>query len=129
MKTIRTSILLTMVTFSGCASAYNCYEGCSVPCKYCPPAPLAYSQFCGNPCHSNAAEPYLWGVTRPAGNPVTPAAPLPAPESESESQPDSTPSPQSELHSDYSDIIALPLAISEFDNGTVETLYKFVHRL
>ncbi|MEZ5940237.1 MAG: hypothetical protein R3C18_02520 [Planctomycetaceae bacterium] len=76
MNTIRTSTLLLVATLSGCASAYHCYEGCGVTCKYCPPAPLSYTQYCGAPCHSSAAEPYLHPMAATYETRVLPA-PMP----------------------------------------------------
>jgi len=52
---------LTAGIGSGCAPAYRCYSGCRVPCKYCPPAPMPYTPYCGCECHSWAAERYLVG--------------------------------------------------------------------
>jgi len=56
---------LALVCMIGCASAYHSYSGCSVPCKYCVPAPLPYAQYDERVCHSDAAEPYLAGNASP----------------------------------------------------------------
>ena len=66
--TILFSVLLTT---AGCAPAYHWYDECRVPCKYCAPNPLPYSTYCGCPCHSNAAEPYLMGRSPELVNPST----------------------------------------------------------
>ncbi len=43
----------------GCAPAYHSYSGCRINCRYCPPSPLAYPQYCEGQCHSCAASEYL----------------------------------------------------------------------
>jgi len=59
-KTLLCLTVAFLVTFaSGCAPAYHCYSGCSVPCKYCPPSPLPYTQSGDCSCHSSVAERYL----------------------------------------------------------------------
>src|SRR3989304_2967899 len=45
---------------SGCSPAYHSYSRCRVPCKYGAPSPLPYTQYGGCPCHSKAAERYLF---------------------------------------------------------------------
>jgi hypothetical protein len=58
-KLLYLALLSVMTLASGCAPAYHCYSGCRVPCKYCAPSPLPYTQYGGCPCHSNAAQRYL----------------------------------------------------------------------
>jgi hypothetical protein len=53
------ALLFFAILVPGCAPAYHCYSGCRVPCKYCAPSPLPYTEYCGCPCHSKAAERYL----------------------------------------------------------------------
>lgn len=53
----RLALLATVVLLTaGCSSAYRCYEGGCINCRYCPRKPLAYSTYTGCPCHSDAAD-------------------------------------------------------------------------
>jgi hypothetical protein len=52
-------LLLLVAPAGGCATSYDCYRGCRVPCQYCPPPPLPYPSYCGCPCHSAAASAHL----------------------------------------------------------------------
>lgn len=54
------ALALITATGSGCATAYRCYPGCRVPCKYCAPRPLPYSSYFDCACHSTAAERYAF---------------------------------------------------------------------
>lgn len=49
------AVFLTLVATTGCSSAYRCYDGCHVNCRYCPDKPIAYPTYTGCPCHSDAA--------------------------------------------------------------------------
>jgi hypothetical protein len=50
---------LLLLLCAGCAPSHQRYYGCHVPCKYCAPAPLPYTEYHGGPCHSCAAAKYL----------------------------------------------------------------------
>ena len=65
-------VAATALVLVGCANAYDSYDDCCVPCQYCPPAPLPYDGYCGSPCHSKAAEPYLASSTTRLINPAAP---------------------------------------------------------
>jgi hypothetical protein len=52
------ALLLTTLV-AGCATAYHCYSGCRIDCRYCPPPPLPYSDYAGCACHSRAVSRYL----------------------------------------------------------------------
>jgi len=58
--------VLTLTLAMGCASAYHCYSGCRVNCRYCPPPPLPYTGYPGCVCHSCAASRYLSWTPRTA---------------------------------------------------------------
>ncbi len=53
------SLLLSLC--AGCTT-HQRYYGCHVPCKYCAPPPLPYTEYKGCPCHSCAAEKILAGA-------------------------------------------------------------------
>ena len=52
-------------------TAYFWYDECRVPCKYCAPQPLPHVSYCGCPCHSCAAEPYLADAAPQLTNPLS----------------------------------------------------------
>lgn len=48
-----------IVSFSGCAAAYQDYPGCCIPYLYCPPPPLPYVAYEGCHCPTPGASLYL----------------------------------------------------------------------
>ncbi len=50
---------MVLALIGGCASAYHSYSECCIPCQYCPPPPLPYTQYSECVCHSCAASKYL----------------------------------------------------------------------
>ena len=60
LKKLRLALApLALTLLVGCAPAYHCYSGCHVNCEYCPPPPLAHTQYAGCVCHSPAVAKYL----------------------------------------------------------------------
>lgn len=56
---MRVLSLLIALASAGCAPAYHSYSGACIPCRYCAPQPVPYSQYGECVCHSAAAAPYL----------------------------------------------------------------------
>lgn len=61
----------------GCASAYNSYSDCGVPCQYCEPASLPYTQYDECLCHSQPASRYLATTAYAVSSPAIPAPVVP----------------------------------------------------
>lgn len=68
---------LSLASALGCASAYQRYSGCQVPCRNCPLPPLPYVSYPACVCHSNAAMQYIAAPTTYVVPDETPQADVP----------------------------------------------------
>lgn len=82
MRTTRIAVLLWIPLAGsltvGCAPAYHRYDGCRVPCQYCPAAPLPFHFYDECACHARAVQPYLSHVSVPTISEPTSEPPQPA---------------------------------------------------